>query len=84
LTWPVELKRLNAEINLRDKRGASRKKLFGRSKMNGKPKWEVDERECWLMAPFCGDGREIKFFQDDVRERKEEEGRNIKDLHRCR
>ena len=24
------------------------------------------------------------FFQDDIRERKEEEGRDIKDLHRCR
>ena len=35
------------------------------------------------MACFCGDRREIKLFQDDIRERKEEEGKDIGDLHRC-
>ncbi len=34
------------------------------------------------MACFCGDRWEIKFFQDDVRERKEEEEKDIGDLHR--
>ena len=36
-----------------------------------------------LMTRFCGDRREIKFFQDDVRERKREEGKDIRDLYRC-